>query len=399
MQSLAEVLAARGWRLSGSDSDAVADFQELARNNFHILSALTLPSPRGRGVDGGSYFVPVFQRPDGALAIRRGHNADQVPGDADLVIHSAAIPPNNPELKRAVELSLPLCSYPQMLGQLMCQRRGLAIAGTHGKSTTTAMAGEILSTAGFDPTVVVAARRSIVGNSTGRFGRGRLDAGRGLRIPRQLSTSEPAIGRDPGHRAGSLRLLRDACRIGSSLRASSPLACLTMGWCWLARIARRRRVQSASAAAARRIVRLCLPVGRPGRPRNCGSGRVLHVSSSLRRADGVRSEAARAGPAQRAERLGRRGAGQPLRRERRGDSRRARTLCGAAAPAATAGRGRQVAISIDDYAHHPTEVAAIARDHPPDVSRAAAVVRVSAAPGLANPLLAGRIRRQPAQCG
>jgi len=120
MRSLAEVLAARGWRLSGSDATAIA---EVHPNNS-------------------------------AMPIQRGHFAKHVPGDADLIIHSAAVAADNPERKRAAELSLLQYSYPQMLGQLMREHRGLAVAGTHGKSTTTAMVAAILCQAGLDPTVI-----------------------------------------------------------------------------------------------------------------------------------------------------------------------------------------------------------------------------------------------------
>lgn len=120
MRSLAAVLAARGWRLSGSDAAAVGESHQQYRT----------------------------------MAIHRGHFANHVPGEADLIIHSAAVTADNPERKRAAELSLPQCSYPQILGQLMREHRGLAIAGTHGKSTTTAMVAAILCQAGLDPTVI-----------------------------------------------------------------------------------------------------------------------------------------------------------------------------------------------------------------------------------------------------
>ena len=67
------------------------------------------------------------------------------------------MPADNPEIRRASELGIPVCSYFEMLGRLMAGKRGLAVAGTHGKSTTTAMAGHILAQAGLDPTVVCGA--------------------------------------------------------------------------------------------------------------------------------------------------------------------------------------------------------------------------------------------------
>lgn len=135
MSSLAEVLDAAGWEISGSDLNA--QFAASSRFQVHAL-----------------------------------HDAGHVDDELDLLVYSDAVPEDNPEVVRARALGVSVLNYPQMLGRLMESQRGAAIAGTHGKSTTTAMAGEILSTAGFDPTVVCGAR-SIVGNSTGRFGRGR----------------------------------------------------------------------------------------------------------------------------------------------------------------------------------------------------------------------------------
>ncbi|GAB6172050.1 UDP-N-acetylmuramate--L-alanine ligase [Paradesulfitobacterium aromaticivorans] len=74
---------------------------------------------------------------------------------ADLVVASAAYTKEHPEIARALELKIPVLSYPQYLGRLMSKKRGIAVAGTHGKTTTTAMIGLILLQAGIDPTIVV----------------------------------------------------------------------------------------------------------------------------------------------------------------------------------------------------------------------------------------------------
>jgi UDP-N-acetylmuramate--alanine ligase len=81
------------------------------------------------------------------------HRAEYVEG-SEMVVMSAAIPQNNPELLRAMELELPVRLYSQYLGMLMEERHGVAIAGTHGKTTTTAMAASVASRAGMEPTVV-----------------------------------------------------------------------------------------------------------------------------------------------------------------------------------------------------------------------------------------------------
>ena len=123
MRSLGQVLLDRGWQVTGSDRDA--------ESVGHLVA---------RGAQVGS-----------------GHSAAYLPDDADVVIHSDAVGENNPELRRAVGLGIPTISYFQALGRLMSGKRGLAVAGTHGKSTTTAMAAELLTAGGVDPTFVYGA--------------------------------------------------------------------------------------------------------------------------------------------------------------------------------------------------------------------------------------------------
>jgi UDP-N-acetylmuramate--alanine ligase len=74
---------------------------------------------------------------------------------ADLVVASPAYTDQHPEIARAKELNIPVLSYPQYLGRLMLNKRGIAVTGTHGKTTTTAMIGLILMRSGLDPTIVV----------------------------------------------------------------------------------------------------------------------------------------------------------------------------------------------------------------------------------------------------
>jgi UDP-N-acetylmuramate--alanine ligase len=82
-----------------------------------------------------------------------GHAAPHV-GSADTVVRSAAVPLENPEIQKALESSIPVLLYSEFLGILMGKKKGIAIAGTHGKTTTTALTGWILRYAGYDPTVV-----------------------------------------------------------------------------------------------------------------------------------------------------------------------------------------------------------------------------------------------------
>jgi len=123
MSALADVLAGWKWRLTGSDlrSDCAQELTAAGVVFFH------------------------------------GHRAEHVPPDADLVVASDAVPRDNPEILRAAQLGLPVLSYFEMLGQLTRNTHCLAVAGTHGKSTVTAMAAHVLVQAGRDPTVVCGA--------------------------------------------------------------------------------------------------------------------------------------------------------------------------------------------------------------------------------------------------
>jgi UDP-N-acetylmuramate--alanine ligase len=134
MRGVAAVLQRWGARVSGSD---LAEFAEL-----------------GRLVAGGA-------------VVRIGHRAEQVPSDADLVVVTAAIPDENAELCQARRLGLPVMTYAELVGLLMSQRVGVAVAGTHGKSTTAALAAYIFRQAGLDPSFIVGAESSQLGGGSG----------------------------------------------------------------------------------------------------------------------------------------------------------------------------------------------------------------------------------------
>ncbi len=89
---------------------------------------------------------------------------DQLPDDVDVVIASAAIKPDHPMMLEATRRGLTIMSYPEALGVCMRGRTGIAIAGTHGKSTTTAMLGCALTDAKVDPSVIVGATCSQLGH-------------------------------------------------------------------------------------------------------------------------------------------------------------------------------------------------------------------------------------------
>ena len=99
-----------------------------------------------------------------------GHDADHV-GDADVVVTSSAIRPGNPEVDEARRRHIPVIPRAEMLAELMRLRYGIAIAGAHGKTTTTSMVALVLERAGLDPTAVIGGKLSAFG-SNARLGRG-----------------------------------------------------------------------------------------------------------------------------------------------------------------------------------------------------------------------------------
>jgi len=86
--------------------------------------------------------------------ISKGHKADNVSG-ADVVVISSAVPDENEEVAAAHHKKIPVIRRAEMLGELMRMKQGVAIAGTHGKTTTTSMTGLVLQNGGFDPTLIV----------------------------------------------------------------------------------------------------------------------------------------------------------------------------------------------------------------------------------------------------
>ncbi|MBU2828978.1 UDP-N-acetylmuramate--L-alanine ligase, partial [Acidithiobacillus ferriphilus] len=91
-----------------------------------------------------------------------GHEAANVRG-ADVVVISSAIPESNPEVQAARELRIPVIRRAEMLAELMRFKQGIAIAGTHGKTTTTSLVASILGVGGLDPTFVIGGRLKSAG--------------------------------------------------------------------------------------------------------------------------------------------------------------------------------------------------------------------------------------------
>jgi UDP-N-acetylmuramate--alanine ligase len=104
------------------------------------------------------------------VTVFAGHAAVNV-GDADVVVYSSAVRPDNPELAEAVRRRIPVIPRAEMLAELMRLRFGIAVAGAHGKTSTTSMVATVLERAGLDPTAVIGGRLSAFG-SNARLGRG-----------------------------------------------------------------------------------------------------------------------------------------------------------------------------------------------------------------------------------
>src|SRR5690348_4873437 len=131
MSGIAEVLLNLGYKISGSD---------LKRSS--VTDRLK------------SLGATIFE----------GHQAENVVG-ADVVVTSSAINPANPEVVEAGRLHVPVIQRAEMLAELMRLRYGIAIAGMHGKTTTTSMVAAVLAAGGLDPTVVVGGRVDAMGSN------------------------------------------------------------------------------------------------------------------------------------------------------------------------------------------------------------------------------------------
>ncbi|MBK8902959.1 MAG: UDP-N-acetylmuramate--L-alanine ligase [Anaerolineaceae bacterium] len=137
ISAIAQVLLGRGLSVSGSDQQA--------NESTAVLQAA-------------------------GATIYKGHAASNIAG-ANLVVISSAIPESNPELQAARQANIPVMKRADFLGHLMADRIGIAVAGSHGKTTTTGMIAHILMEADLDPTVIVGGVLPSLGGN-GRFGEG-----------------------------------------------------------------------------------------------------------------------------------------------------------------------------------------------------------------------------------
>jgi UDP-N-acetylmuramate--alanine ligase len=125
------------------------------------------------------------------VRVEHGHDAGHV-GNADVVVVSSAINTANPEAAEARRRAIPVIPRAEMLAELMRLRYGIAIAGAHGKTTTTSMVALVLERAGLDPTAVIGGRLSAFG-SNARLGRGDYMVAEADESDRSFLKLSPAI--------------------------------------------------------------------------------------------------------------------------------------------------------------------------------------------------------------
>ncbi len=132
LSAIAEILLSRGYEVSGSDMKESAETVRLASKGARVFIG------------------------------HRAENADE----ADLLVFSAAVGQDNPEMKRAEERGIPILSRAQMLGLLMQEyENSIAVSGTHGKTTTTSMVSLILDRAKLEPTILVGGNLAEIGGN------------------------------------------------------------------------------------------------------------------------------------------------------------------------------------------------------------------------------------------
>lgn len=106
------------------------------------------------------------------ITLYQGNKRENIPSHTDMVIYSAAITPENQEFQRAKERGIPCFRYSQMLGKLMTGKKSIAVAGTHGKTTTTGLLTSVLKSAGENPGYLVGGEMADWGGN-GSWGKGR----------------------------------------------------------------------------------------------------------------------------------------------------------------------------------------------------------------------------------
>lgn len=137
MSGIAEVLLTLGYEVSGSDLRSGAATQRLSALGAHVFL---------------------------------GHEASHIDAAVEVVVVSSAVDETNPEVLAARSHHVPVIARAEMLAELMRVKCGVAVAGAHGKTTTTSMAAAVLGRGGLDPTIVIGGRLKSLGGSNARLG-------------------------------------------------------------------------------------------------------------------------------------------------------------------------------------------------------------------------------------
>ncbi|MEK7818456.1 MAG: UDP-N-acetylmuramate--L-alanine ligase [Bacteroidota bacterium] len=139
MSGMAEILIDQGFKITGSD-----------KSLSEVTDRLTQIGAK------------IFE----------GHDAKNIEDDVDTLVYSSAVVSDNPEVREAVKRKIPIVRRAEMLAEMIRLKYGIAIAGTHGKTTTTSMVSLILIEGGVDPTVIVGGKLSGLGGTNARLGHG-----------------------------------------------------------------------------------------------------------------------------------------------------------------------------------------------------------------------------------
>lgn len=138
MSGIAEILLSQGFEISGSD-----------KSKSEVTDRLE------------NLGIKVYE----------GHSPENLK-DADVLVYSSAVHLDNPEVQAAIDRKIPIIKRAEMLAETMRMKYGIGIAGTHGKTTTTSMVGLTLTEGGIDPTIIVGGKLSGLGGTNARLGNG-----------------------------------------------------------------------------------------------------------------------------------------------------------------------------------------------------------------------------------
>ncbi len=191
MRALAELAHGLGWNVSGTDAG------------------------------GSPSLIQAMRQRDWCVSTE--HSADAIPADCDVVVHSPAIPSTNPERQHARQSDVACLSYSEMLGLMMQSRTGVVVAGTHGKSTTTALTSTALHYAGLSPTTVFGAEvlrdpHCALPGRSGWAGHGDLFVAEGCEYQRSFLDLQPRYAVITGIEADHFDYFRDETDLQNAYR-------------------------------------------------------------------------------------------------------------------------------------------------------------------------------------